>query len=130
VFVSRSLPEASRGSTRLYRRALKSIPMIVRTYRLPYDAGEIRRRIRFDFESHGHVTDPAMVDMIVFKGENELEEVTQNWATRGHVLNYFIEMDARKQRLDWEHVTDEEKQFLATVLEQPPTSRDSFRKFT
>lgn len=128
VFASRNMAEATRGSLRLYRRALKAAPVMVRTYRLPYDVNEIRRAIRYDFESHSRVSDPAIVDMLVMKGENNLEEVEQNWATKAHVLHYMAEMETKRQ--ESKHAqTDEAARAIAEFCEPADDNIHNFNRF-
>lgn len=129
VFASRNMAEATRGSLRLYRRALKAAPTMVRTYRLPLEVAEIRRRIRYDFESHSHVTDPAIVDLLVMKGENNLEEVEQNWATKAHVMHYLLDVQAKHEAAKYNAETSDDAKFLAELLDGTPGSMESWKKF-
>jgi NADH dehydrogenase (ubiquinone) 1 alpha subcomplex subunit 6 len=79
----------------LYRRSLKSIPLITRIYRLPYDKEEMKERIKFNFLQNSHLTDPHLIDMVVLQGENNLEEVVHSFQTRSHVLHFFVDTDDR-----------------------------------
>jgi NADH dehydrogenase (ubiquinone) 1 alpha subcomplex subunit 6 len=129
VFASRNMADATRSSLRLYRRALKAAPVMVRTYRLPYSVNEIRRAIRYDFESHSRVTDPAIVDLLVMKGENNLEEVEQNWATKAHVLHYMIEIESKMQEAQRASITDEGAKVIAEFCEPGADSIHNFNRF-
>lgn len=124
VFASRNMSEATRGSLRLYRRALKAAPTMVRTYRLPYEVQEIRRRIRVDFETHSHINDPALVDLLVMKGENQLEEVEQNWATKAHVMHYLIEVEEKEAESKALPGSD-----AAFFFQEPTNSIDNWKRF-
>lgn len=127
VFASRDMADARRGSLRLYRRALKAAPKMVRTYRLPHNVQEIRQKIRYDFESHSHVNDPALVDLLVMKGENKLEEVEQNWATKAHVVHYLDEVDKKREEDQGSLSQSERAKYLSSILEGTGTI-DSWQK--
>lgn len=45
--------------------------------------------IRDNFEQHRGVTNPKIVDMLVFKASQELGEIRQQWKSRHHVYGYI-----------------------------------------
>jgi len=92
VALTRNLSEAHRQALRLYRNALKSCIDIKRLYQVPFSVQDMRRKIRFDFLRHGKVSDVDVIDMLVLKGFNLLEEARENFTFRAHVWRYFDEI--------------------------------------
>jgi len=78
LHISRSVSEARLQALRLYRRTLKACPEIKKIYQVPISVEEMRKKLRLDFERHSHVDDPVMIDTLVLKGFNDLEEVPNN----------------------------------------------------
>merc|ERR1711976_121199 len=42
-----------------------------------------------EFRKHQAVTEPTLVDMLVFKGRNELDEALTRHKTYSHIMRYF-----------------------------------------
>jgi NADH dehydrogenase (ubiquinone) 1 alpha subcomplex subunit 6 len=53
---------------------LRCAPYVKKLYGVELPLNEMRDRIRSEFERHPRFQDPAVVDMLVFKGKQELEE--------------------------------------------------------
>eukprot|EP00029_Vermamoeba_vermiformis_P002469 TRINITY_DN1283_c0_g1_i1.p1 TRINITY_DN1283_c0_g1~~TRINITY_DN1283_c0_g1_i1.p1 ORF type:complete len:126 (-),score=34.86 TRINITY_DN1283_c0_g1_i1:87-464(-) len=106
---SKSLREAGSKVLRLYRNALREAPQLIRSYQLELTPKQVQQRIREDFVKNKTISDTQIVDMLVFKGELELEEVKMMWKTKSHVLRYFVP----KKDTD-EH----QSEFLKSFLEQ------------
>lgn len=87
--VSRNLKEASLKTRRLYRQTMKEIPSIVRAYQLELTTNDALMKIKNDFKANRHVTDPHLIDVLVFKGTLELEEAKELHMTKAHVMNFF-----------------------------------------
>jgi len=92
-----SLAQSQFRTRKLYRHALKVIPWMKDTYALEYDKKDMRDTIRGLFERQAHVKDRDLVDVLVFQGENDLQEALNIWKTRSHVVKFFepTEVDKR-----------------------------------
>lgn len=87
--LSSSLQEASRKAVSVYRTALRDIPHMRRNFTIMEDSKFIAGVIRDNFEQHRRVTDPKIIDMLVFKAIQELREIREQWKTRTHVYSYI-----------------------------------------
>jgi len=84
--ISSSFKEAKFKSHKLYRDILRAIPSVKKQFHLQISFKDARKRIRQEFVKNAHVTDPTTIDLLVFKGRNELEEALKSWKTASHVL--------------------------------------------
>ena len=71
---SGSLKEASRRALQLYRNVLKATPKVKTVFDVDMPLPEMRRAITWHFRKSAHIKDPRIVDMLVVKGEMDLEE--------------------------------------------------------
>jgi len=76
---------------------MKSVPFVIEAYSVEEEPSFVRERIREEFVKHRHVTDSNIVDMLVFKGENELIETLNVWKTRSHILLFLDPKLPKKQ---------------------------------
>ena len=58
-------------------------------YGLGQTPHEIRHIIGLKFRKHSHVRDPRIIEMLIAKGEMEMEETMMQWSQRGHVVGTF-----------------------------------------
>eukprot|EP01113_Clastostelium_recurvatum_P039444 TRINITY_DN6022_c0_g1_i2.p1 TRINITY_DN6022_c0_g1~~TRINITY_DN6022_c0_g1_i2.p1 ORF type:complete len:131 (-),score=16.43 TRINITY_DN6022_c0_g1_i2:56-406(-) len=89
TLISKSFAEASARSLQLYKSVLRAVPSLMVSYDLEYPASVLKKRLRHEFEKNRNVRDIPTIDMLVFRGSNELEESVQVWKTRSHVEKYF-----------------------------------------
>lgn len=87
--LSSSLEEASRKAVAVYRASLRSIPDMRRNFTIMEDASFLTAVIRDSFERHRGITDPKIVDMLVFKAVQELREIREQWKSRTHLNSYI-----------------------------------------
>ncbi|CAN8069109.1 unnamed protein product [Agarophyton chilense] len=87
--LSASLHEASRKALSLYRLALRDMPEMRNNFNIVEDTAFLRSTVRDLFERHSSVTDPKIVDMLVFKGLQELREIREQWKGRHHIYGYI-----------------------------------------
>lgn len=87
--LSTSLQEASHKAVSAYRVALRDIPNMRRNFTIMEDSKFVASVIRDNFEQHRRVTDPKIVDMLVFKALQELREIREQWKTRTHIYSYI-----------------------------------------
>lgn len=63
------------------------------------------------------------------KGENNLEEVEQNWATKAHVMHYLLDVQEKHEAAKYNAETSDDAKFLAELLDGTPGSMESWKKF-
>lgn len=87
--LSKSLEEASKKSIRVYRMALRDIPAMRRNFTIMEDKSFVTAVIRENFERHRNITDPKIIDMLIFKATQELREIREQWKSRHHIYSYI-----------------------------------------
>lgn len=98
--LSASMAEASLKAKAAYRTALRDIPDMRRNFTIMEDAQYVTAVIRDNFERHRMVSDPKIVDMLVFKASQELREIREQWKSRHHVYSYIARFAEKKLRED------------------------------
>merc|ERR1711972_2292 len=89
---SQNLEEARKNVRSLYRSYLRSVPLIMTTFKVAkLTEGQIYSILRDEFEKHSHVTDPRVIDLLVIKGKIELQEQVELWQQRTHFYRRFNE---------------------------------------
>jgi NADH dehydrogenase (ubiquinone) 1 alpha subcomplex subunit 6 len=86
LIASKNFDEARKNALRLYRNCLRAIPYVIRHYKLEFRPHQIKNTLRQEFLRNKNITDPSLIDILVFKGQMELEETLNLWKTRGHVV--------------------------------------------
>eukprot|EP01099_Mayorella_cantabrigiensis_P003052 TRINITY_DN238_c0_g1_i1.p1 TRINITY_DN238_c0_g1~~TRINITY_DN238_c0_g1_i1.p1 ORF type:complete len:164 (-),score=44.37 TRINITY_DN238_c0_g1_i1:202-693(-) len=64
-------------------------PKMIRSYNLRTTAPHIRAILREEFDKHMHIRERKVIDLLVYKGENELMETKEMWKTYSHVAEFF-----------------------------------------
>ena len=77
---------ASARVVKLYRAFCRELPHSIAMYSIPVVERDARHMILLHFRRHGHVRDPRVIEMLIQKGYNELEETSKQWKQKGHVL--------------------------------------------
>lgn len=71
---------------RLYRDILRSLKPVRLMYQIDYTPAQMASRIRAEFEKNRTVTDPNVINRLVFVGRTELEEALSLYKTKSHIL--------------------------------------------
>lgn len=87
--LSTDMKEASGKAVAAYRIALRDISAMRRNFTIMEDEDYVTSVIRDNFEKHRGVTDPKIIDMLVFKALQELREIREQWKSRYHVYSYI-----------------------------------------
>ncbi|PVV04184.1 hypothetical protein BB560_001327 [Smittium megazygosporum] len=88
---SKTLAETRARTIHLYRTFQKAVPTIVKEYRFNYPSAELRKKIRAEFERNKAISDIGAINIALFKGETEYEEIVNCWKQINHFQNYFDE---------------------------------------
>uniref|UniRef100_A0A6B2LS13 Complex 1 LYR protein domain-containing protein n=1 Tax=Arcella intermedia TaxID=1963864 RepID=A0A6B2LS13_9EUKA len=111
----------------LYRRCIRAIPKVIRSYNLRNTPAELKDVLRNEFQKHRAMRDPLMIQFLIAKGELQLEHTLTQWKTKGEVLRLFQYVD--EDYLAKFDGPEEERAVLAKFVEPPPGSWDSHDKF-
>ncbi|KAI9090478.1 hypothetical protein DFS34DRAFT_372464 [Phlyctochytrium arcticum] len=87
--ISRSAGEQRQRVLQLYRDSLRAAPDIIEMYKLSYPTWKLRERMREEFDKNRAVTNHEVIDVLIFKGRNELSETLQQWKQDDHVQRFF-----------------------------------------
>lgn len=87
--LSGSLEEASAKAVATYRDILRGIPDMRENFTVIETEAYCRRVVRHMFDRHAGLSDPKVVDMLVFKARQEAGEIRQQWKSRYHVYQHI-----------------------------------------
>ena len=69
--LSRSSAEQKVRVVQLYRQLLRQVPWIKTTHDLPHTHSQLRATVNSHFRRNIAITDPGVVDLLIFKGKTE-----------------------------------------------------------
>ncbi|XP_030532256.1 NADH dehydrogenase [ubiquinone] 1 alpha subcomplex subunit 6 [Rhodamnia argentea] len=89
---SASLEEAKQRVFDFFRAACRSIPTIMDIYNLDdvVNKSDLRSAISAQIRKNSHVTNPKVIDMLLFKGMEELNNVTEHAKQRHHIIGQYV----------------------------------------
>ena len=70
------------------------MPEICALYPLDVPPALLRAKIRTKFERYRHVTDVAVIDILLHKGHTEYQETMNAWKQVPHVMQWFRDEEA------------------------------------
>lgn len=75
-----------------FREVCRVLPWVVSNYKLDElsSVRELRRNIALLFRKHSHVTAPGVVDILIYKGREELEMVVLQHKQRHHIITDYV----------------------------------------
>ncbi|WFD21648.1 ndufa6 NADH-ubiquinone oxidoreductase subunit [Malassezia equina] len=92
--VSHSLAHAQSRARSLYRSCYRAVPEICALYPLDVPPALLRAKIRTMFERNRHITDVAILDVMLHKGYQEYQETVNAWKQTPHIMKWFAEEEA------------------------------------
>ncbi|XP_026327093.1 NADH dehydrogenase [ubiquinone] 1 alpha subcomplex subunit 6 [Hyposmocoma kahamanoa] len=81
--------EARRRVMNLYKAWYRQIPYIVEEFDIPKSEKQCKEKLKEMFMQNKDVADIRVIDMLVVKGQMELQEVVRIWKQKGHIMTYF-----------------------------------------
>ncbi|CAK8677829.1 NADH dehydrogenase [ubiquinone] 1 alpha subcomplex subunit 6-like [Clavelina lepadiformis] len=93
--------EARRRVLTLYKQWYRAVPKIITTFKLPYTKERLQNRIREEFLKNSHIRDVRAIDMLVIKGEMDLQETLLKWKQECHMKELFQHETAIRQPTDF-----------------------------
>lgn len=118
TIISKNFAEAQARSRALYRDWYKSAPEIASLYALNVPPSTLRAKFRTWFERNRNVKDLAVIDLMLFKSRNELQETLNAWKQIPHIMNWFQEEEVSSllDALSLEVGTDNSICFVLIIL--------------
>ena len=89
---STSMEEARHRVFDFFRQACRSIPSIMEIYNL-HDVvtpSQLRSTIAKEIRKNQSVSNPKVIDLLLFKGMEELSNITEHAKQRHHVLGQYV----------------------------------------
>lgn len=65
-------------------------------YDIPKSIEQCRAKVREQFVKNKDITDIRVSDMLVIKGQMELQETVEIWKQKGHIMRYWKESEETK----------------------------------
>ncbi|RDX74192.1 NADH dehydrogenase [ubiquinone] 1 alpha subcomplex subunit 6 [Mucuna pruriens] len=89
---SASLGEARHRVFDFFRTACRSLPSVMEIYNLHdvVSVSQLRSTIASQIRKNIHVTDPKVIDMLLFKGMEELMNVVNHSKQRHHIIGQYV----------------------------------------
>ncbi|XP_010271778.1 PREDICTED: NADH dehydrogenase [ubiquinone] 1 alpha subcomplex subunit 6 [Nelumbo nucifera] len=89
---SATLQEARNRTFDFFRQACRSIPTIMEIYNLHdvVTVSEIRSTISSEIRKNAHITNTKVIDMLLFKGMEELGNIVEHAKQRHHIIGQYV----------------------------------------
>lgn len=75
---------------------LLKIPDMVNLYQMELPVSTVRSKVRQEFERNRYLSDLPTIDVLLFKGQVEYQELNNFWKQQTHVMKY-VEADHYSQ---------------------------------
>ncbi|CDP17138.1 unnamed protein product [Coffea canephora] len=89
---STSREEARKRTFDFFRLACRSIPNIMEIYNLDdvVTPSQLRSTVASEIRKNAHVTNPKVIDMLLFKAMEELKNFVDHAKQRHHVIGQYV----------------------------------------
>ncbi|XP_027356061.1 NADH dehydrogenase [ubiquinone] 1 alpha subcomplex subunit 6 [Abrus precatorius] len=89
---SASLEEARQRVFDFFRAACRSLPTVMDIYNLHdvVSIPQLRSTIASEIRKNTHITNPKVIDMLLFKGMEELKNVVEHSKQRHHIIGQYV----------------------------------------
>ncbi|KAG0460900.1 hypothetical protein HPP92_020807 [Vanilla planifolia] len=89
---SKTLEEARNRTFVFFKKACRSLPTVMNIYYL-HDVvtiSQLRSTISAEIRKNSHVTNPKVIDMLLFKGMEELTNIVDHAKQRHHIIGQYV----------------------------------------
>ncbi|KAJ4720396.1 NADH dehydrogenase [ubiquinone] 1 alpha subcomplex subunit 6 [Melia azedarach] len=89
---SANLEEARSRVFEFFKTACRSLPSIMDMYNLDDVASksQLRSVISSEIRKNSHVTNPKVIDMLLFKGTEDLNNILEHAKQRHHIIGQYV----------------------------------------
>ncbi|CAO2162492.1 unnamed protein product, partial [Urochloa humidicola] len=89
---SASLEEARHRVFDFFKQACRSIPTVMEIYNLDdvVTPSQLRSTIAKEIRKNQNITNPKVIDMLLFKGMEELNNIVEHAKQRHHVIGQYV----------------------------------------
>ncbi|XP_059460763.1 NADH dehydrogenase [ubiquinone] 1 alpha subcomplex subunit 6 [Corylus avellana] len=89
---SASLEEARHRVFDFFRAACRSLPTVMEIYNLHDVAtvSQLRSTVASEIRKNSHVTNPKVIDMLLFKAMEELGNIAEHAKQRHHIIGQYV----------------------------------------
>eukprot|EP00898_Chlorokybus_atmophyticus_P004332 jgi/Chlat1/48/ChrspC238589S00927 len=90
---SGSVQEASSKARKFFHEIARAMPAIMKAYNLEntIEAHQLLSAVADEFRRFAHVSNPKAIDMLVYKGREELYDTVMHYKQRHHLLTTWVE---------------------------------------
>ncbi|XP_050312070.1 NADH dehydrogenase [ubiquinone] 1 alpha subcomplex subunit 6-like [Anthonomus grandis grandis] len=81
--------EAKRRVFALYKAWYRHIPYILKHYDVELSEEQCKKKLREQFNKHAKINDIRVIDMLVIKGQMDLQEIVEKWISTRGVGRFF-----------------------------------------
>jgi len=82
----------------LYKAWYRHIPYMVKDYSFAPTVKDCREVLNANFKKNAHVRDIRVIDMLVIKGQTDLQEIVEHWAEPTHIYAKWFSTENAKER--------------------------------
>ncbi|KAK9085037.1 hypothetical protein Sjap_025448 [Stephania japonica] len=89
---SATFEEARQRTLEFFRKACRSIPTIMQIHNLEdvVTVSRLRSTISSEIRKQAHITNPKVIDMLLFKGFEELNNILEQAKQRHHLIGQYV----------------------------------------
>ncbi|GAA0159129.1 hypothetical protein Leryth_022636 [Lithospermum erythrorhizon] len=89
---STSLEEARKRTFEFFKLACRSIPSIMEIYTLEdvVHPSQLRASVLAEIRKNAHITNPKVIDLLLFKAMEELKNVVDHSKQRHHIIGQYV----------------------------------------
>ncbi|KAH7652208.1 NADH dehydrogenase (ubiquinone) 1 alpha subcomplex subunit 6 protein [Dioscorea alata] len=89
---SASLAEARSRVIDFFKKSCRSIPAIMEIYNLHdvVTVSQLRSTISSEIRKNAHLSNPKVIDMLLFKGMEELGNIVEHAKQRHHIIGQYV----------------------------------------
>ncbi|XP_051124529.1 NADH dehydrogenase [ubiquinone] 1 alpha subcomplex subunit 6 [Andrographis paniculata] len=89
---SANLEEARRRVFEFFKTACRSIPQIMEIYNLDdvVTPSQLRSTVASEIRKNAHISNPKVIDLLLFKGTEELSNIVEHAKQRHHILGQYV----------------------------------------
>ncbi|XP_057520195.1 NADH dehydrogenase [ubiquinone] 1 alpha subcomplex subunit 6-like [Amaranthus tricolor] len=89
---SATVEEARKRVFEFFKLASRSLPKVMDIYNLEdvTNVSQLRSSISSQIRKNSHIKDPKVIDMLLFKGMEELENIVEHSKQRHHIVGQYV----------------------------------------